>query len=127
MTTDPIADLLTRIRNATSARQSTVRVPHSRMKMAILAVLKQRHFVDDFKLEKQGAFSEITLTLNPRKKITNLTRASKPGQRLYKKKEDLKPLMSGYGISIVSTSKGVMTGEDARKQGIGGELLCEIW
>ena len=127
MTTDPIADLLTRIRNASSARQHTVAMPHSKMKMAILAVLRDRHFIDDFKVEKNGSFNEIIVKLNPQKKDISLTRVSKPGQRLYKKKEELKSIMSGYGISILSTSKGIMTGEDARRQGIGGELLCEIW
>ncbi len=88
MTTDPIADLLTRIRNASSARQHTVAMPHSKMKMAILAVLRNKHFIDDFKVEKNGSFNEIIVKLNPQKKGISLTRVASPANGFTRKKKN---------------------------------------
>jgi small subunit ribosomal protein S8 len=127
MNTDPIADLLTRIRNAVKARQLKTVVPHSRMKVAILGVVKKRKFIQDFKVVKNGDFSEIEITFNPEMKDLNLKRISKPGQRIYVAKGDLKSIHYGYGISVISTPQGVMAGDEARKAGIGGEFLCEVW
>ncbi len=127
MTTDPIADLLTRMRNAFQSRRERLVAPYSRMNTAILQVLKERRFITDFQTVKNGPFSEIEITLDSRRPEFNLKRVSKPGQRIYIKKSDISPVRNYYGIAILSTPKGVMTGEDARKQGLGGEYLCQIW
>lgn len=127
MTTDPIADLLTRIRNAVKAQHDKTLVPYSKLKVAILDVLKKNTFIVDFKIVKIGAFDEIEIKLNPELKELNLKRISKPGQRIYLKKGDIKPVLRGYGISVISTPKGVMTGKEAHRSGVGGELICEAW
>ena len=127
MNTDPIADLLTRMRNAVKARQNKTVVPHSKMKVAVLEVVKRRKFIQDFKVVKNGNFNEIEITFNPEHKDLNLKRISKPGQRIYVAKGDIKSVHYGYGIAVVSTPKGIMDGHEARKAGIGGEFLCEIW
>lgn len=127
MNTDPIADLLTRIRNGVKARQLKTVVPYSGLKVSILEVIKKNNFISDFKVIKNKSFNEIEIEFNPDIKQLNLKRVSKPGQRIYIKKEDIKPVLSGYGISIVSTPHGVMTGSEAVKAGSGGEYLCQIW
>ena len=127
MNTDPIADLLTRIRNAASARHQKTAVPYSKLKIAVLNVFKKNHFINDFKVVKNGTFDEIAIDLNTDLKTINLKRVSKPGQRIYIKKDQVKPVLNGYGIAVISTSKGVMTNKDAVRQGLGGELICEIW
>ena len=127
MNTDPIADLLTRIRNAVKARHAQTRVPYSKLKVAILEVLKKQNYIEDFKVVKNGDIGDIEVNLNT--EFTNLTlkRISKPGQRIYVKKDQIKPVLNGYGIGVISTPKGVMTTDEARKVGLGGELLCEIY
>jgi small subunit ribosomal protein S8 len=127
MVTDPISDLLTRIRNAVKAKHSKTVVAYSKLKVAILEVLKKNKFVNDYKVIKVGSFDQIEITLNTTHAQLHLKRISKPGQRIYKKKGDLKPVLNGYGIGVISTPKGVMTTTEARKSGLGGELLCEIW
>jgi small subunit ribosomal protein S8 len=127
MITDPIADLLTRIRNAVKAQHDKTSIPYSKLKVAILDVLKKNKFIVDFKVAKSGAFDEIEIKLNPELKELNLKRISKPGQRIYLKKGNIKPVLRGYGISVISTPKGVMTGKEAYKSGVGGELICEAW
>ena len=127
MITDPIADLLTRIRNAVSAQHEKTVVPYSKLKASVLEVLKANKFIADFKVVKNGNISDIEIQLNTELKKVNLKRISKPGQRIYFKKDQIKPVLRGYGISIISTPKGVMTGDEARKSGIGGELICEAW
>ena len=127
MNTDPIADLLTRMRNAVKARQTKTVVPHSTMKMAILEVIKKRKFIQDFKVVKNGEFNEIEITFNPEIKELSLKRVSKPGQRIYVGKGDIKSVHYGYGIALISTPKGVMEGREAMKAGMGGEFLCEVW
>ncbi|MBU0577598.1 30S ribosomal protein S8 [Patescibacteria group bacterium] len=127
MITDPIADLLTRIRNAIKAKHEKTIVPYSKLKVAILEVLKNKKFIVDFQVEKNGPFGDVIINLNPEVKSLNLKRVSKPGQRIYLKKDQLKPVLNGYGISVVSTPRGVMTGDEARKSGVGGELICEVW
>lgn len=127
MITDPIADLLTRVRNASKAGHAQTSVPYSKLKISILDVFKKYKFINDFKIVKVGAFDQIEINLNAELKELNLKRISKPGQRIYLKKGSIKPVLRGYGISVVSTPKGVMSGEEARKNGVGGELICEAW
>ena len=128
MNTDPIADLLTRIRNAVQARQLKTVAPHSKLKVAILEVMKKRNFINGYKVIKNDkSFNELEIEFNREKEFNNLKRVSKPGQRIYVKKGDIKPVLNGYGISIFSTPRGVMTGDEAIKSGVGGEYLCNIW
>src|SRR5437879_5040201 len=114
-TTDPIADLLTRIRNGASARKDEVIVPHSNIKMGILTVLQKKGFVNEFNLVQNGKFQEIKIVLNPEKGKFNLKRISKPGQRIYLGGDKLKKIYGGLGVTVVSTSKGIMSGEEAKK------------
>ncbi len=123
MNTDPIADLLTRIRNAVKAGHQSVVLPHSKLKMSVLSVLKGRQFVTDYK--EQGR--EIIITLNTEHKEIHLKRISKPGHRVYRKSKDLKPVLQGYGIGVISTPKGLMTTDEAYKNRLGGEVICEVW
>ena len=127
MITDPIADLLTRISNAVKAGHEQTSVPYSKLKITILDVLKKNKFILDFKVAKSGSFDEIEIKLNQELRTLNLKRISKPGRRTYLKKNQIKPVLRGFGISVLSTPKGVMTGTEARKNGVGGELICEIW
>jgi small subunit ribosomal protein S8 len=127
MYTDPIADLLTRIRNASMARHESTSVPSSKMKKLILQVMKDKEFIKDFKeVAQEGPQKAISISLIQGKKVT-LKRISKPGQRIYKKAEELFPVLRGFGFSIISTSQGIMTGDEARKKGVGGELICEAY
>jgi small subunit ribosomal protein S8 len=127
MTTDPIADLLTRISNAVKAGHEQTSIPYSKLKVTILDVLKKNKFIADFKEVKKQSFNEIEVKLNPELQTLNLKRVSKPGQRIYLKKSQIMPVLHGFGVSIISTPKGVMTGDEARKNNVGGELICEIW
>lgn len=127
MNTDPIADLLTRIRNALRARHEGTTVPYSKIKVAILEVMKKRGYIQDFKVVKTDRFQEIEIHFAEGRNDLNLKRISKPGQRLYIKRGEIKPVLHGYGIGILSTPRGVMTSDEARKAGVGGEYLCEIW
>ncbi|MBT3864623.1 30S ribosomal protein S8 [Candidatus Peregrinibacteria bacterium] len=124
MNTDPIADLLTRIRNASNARLNSTNCPHSKLKENLLKLIQKFDFIEKYEVTKDK-FPELVITLKEDRKLT-LKRVSKPGQRIYLGKDKMKPLKSGLGISIVSTSKGLMTSIDAAKQGLGGEVLCEI-
>ena len=129
--TDSIADMLTRIRNANSAKHDTVKIPASNMKKAIAQILVDEGYVKSFKIEDDGiqGMIEITLKYGPNKSqvLTGLRRVSKPGLRIYSNCEDLPQVMKGLGIAILSTSKGVMTDKDARKANVGGEVLAYIW
>lgn len=130
MNTDPIADLLTRIRNAYKAQKDSVRVPHSKTKMAILKVLKARKFINGFEEMKHETIDnakEIEIDLNQERRDITLKRVSKPGQRIYAKSITLKKINGGLGVAIISTPKGIMTAEEAKKMNIGGELICEIY
>ena len=124
--TDPIADMLTRIRNANQMRYKEVEVPASKMKLEIA-----RGFIADFKVKKNDVQNIIVLSLKYGEKkervITGLKRISKPGLRVYAKAEEVPTVLNGLGIAIMSTSKGVMTGKDAKKQSLGGEVLAYIW
>lgn len=129
--TDSIADMLTRIRNANSAKHETVKVPASNMKKAIAQILVDEGYIKSYKVEddgKQGVM-EIALKYGPNKSqvITGLRRVSKPGLRIYSDVDDMPKVMKGIGIAIISTSKGVMTDKDARKANVGGEVLAFIW
>lgn len=131
MVTDPIADMLTRIRNANQMRYKEVEVPASKMKTEIARILKETGFISDYKLEKVDKFDVITLGLKYGDKkervITGLKRISKPGLRVYVKAEEVPRVLNGLGIAIISTSKGVMTDKEAREQSLGGEVLAYIW
>ena len=129
--TDPIADLLTRIRNALTAKHETVTVPTSKMKKAIADILVNEGFIKSAEVVEQDGHSNILIVLKYGKKnekvITNLKRISKPGLRVYCGHENLPSVLNGLGIAIISTSKGVMTDKEARKNNIGGEVLAYVW
>ena len=129
--TDPIADMLTRIRNANQMRYKEVEVPASKLKLEIARILKEEGFIADYKVKKNEVQSIIVLYLKYSDKkervITGLKRISKPGLRVYAKAEELPRVLNGLGIAIVSTSKGVMTDKQARKESLGGEVLAYIW
>lgn len=126
MTTDPISDLLTRIRNAAQARKEKLTVPFSQIKAAILTVMKSRGFIADFNKIKNDKFEELEISLHEKNTLT-LKRISKPGQRIYVKSQSLGKVNGGLGVAIISTSKGIMSAEQAKKMKLGGELLCEIY
>ena len=128
--TDTIADLLTRIRNAQAARHDTVEVPASNMKKAICQILVDEGYVKGFNVTEDGKQGMITITLKYVGKqpvIKGLKRVSKPGLRIYSSAAELPKVMKGLGIAIISTSRGVMTDRDARKAGVGGEVIAYIW
>lgn len=131
MTTDPIADLLTRIRNGASARHPRVDMPSSKLKVEIARILKDEGYLANFKVveEKGKKTLRVFLRYTPdrRSVITDLKRISRPGSRRYIGKTGIRPVVGGMGISILSTPRGLMTGQSARKQGVGGEVLCEVW
>lgn len=126
MNTDPIADLLTRIRNANMAHKESVNVPYSKIKENILKVMKQYKFIEDYSVNTESTHKSLDIDLNQDKKDMDLRRVSKPGQRIYLKNNELKTVKSGLGISILSTSKGVMSNIQAKKENLGGELICQI-
>ena len=129
--TDPIADMLTRVRNANQMRYNEVVVPSSKMKIEIAKILKSEGFIADYKVEKGEVQDNIIITLkygkNKERVISGLKRISKPGLRVYAKAEEIPTVLNGLGISIVSTSKGVMTDREARKLKIGGEVMAYVW
>jgi small subunit ribosomal protein S8 len=130
MTTDPIADMLTRIRNAMTARHDMVAVPASRVKTDIARILKAEGFIADYEVDKKvPATIRIRLRYGDRKQaiITGLRRVSRPGLRVYSRRAEIPRVQGGLGIAIVSTSRGIMTGREARRTGVGGEVLCYIW
>jgi len=133
---DPIADMLTRIRNGVMASQSVVAIPQSKIKVEIARILKEEGFIDGYEVVEGEKPSMTTLRVKlkyvgeRREKssvITGLERVSRPGRRVYTQKQDIPWVLAGMGISILSTPKGVMTGQRARQLGIGGELLCKVW
>ena len=129
--TDPIADMLTRIRNANQMRYKEVEVPASKIKIEIARILKEEGFIADYKVKKNDVQSIIVLSLKygDRKErvITGLKRISKPGLRVYAKASELPRVLNGLGIAIISTSHGVMTDKEARKESLGGEVMAYIW
>ena len=130
--TDPVADMLTRVRNALNAGHTTVNVPASKMKVEIARILKQEGFINDYKVEGETAKDKaivIELKFGPegQKVITGLKRISKPGLRVYARNDAVPRVLNGLGIAIISTSKGLMTDRDARKAGLGGEVVAYVW
>ena len=129
--TDPIADMLTRIRNANNQRHATVDIPASNMKKAIAKILLDEGYVKNVEIIEDGTQGVIRVTLkyaeNKQKVLTGLKRVSKPGLRIYASKEELPQVLKGLGIAIISTSKGIMTDKEARRQNVGGEVLAFIW
>ncbi len=126
---DPIADMLTRIRNAQAVEKTSVKMPSSKVKVAIAQVLKDEGYIEDFAVRGEAAKSELEMQLKyyaGRPVIERIERVSKPGLRIYKGAEDLPRVMNGLGVAIVSTSSGVMTDRKARAQGVGGEVLCVV-
>ena len=132
MTSDPIADMLTRIRNANTAKHDTVDVPASKMKIAIANILLDEGYIKKYDLVEDGNFTTIRITLKygkdkNEKIITGLKRISKPGLRVYAGKEDLPKVLGGLGVAIISTNQGVVTDKKARELGVGGEVLAFVW
>lgn len=128
--TDPIADMLTRIRNAINVRKSVVRIPHSKVKQSVAELLKTSNFIDDVKVEGEGISKEIVVTIHgedSNARITEIARISKPGRRYYVRSQEIPTVKRGRGVVIVSTSKGMMTGDDAKQNNIGGELICKVY
>ena len=134
--TDPIADMLTRIRNATIARHSRVDIPASTLKLEIARILEHEGYIQGFKVMDPAADTgavqktiRVLLKYGPRgeRVITGIERVSRPGRRVYFGREDVPTVLGGLGTAILTTSRGVMTGREARKQGVGGEVLCNVW
>ena len=127
---DPIADMITRIRNANRARGGRVEIPSSKIKLEIARILKEEGFIRDYQYKednKQGILTVLLKYSDRQRIITNLKRISKPGLRVYVNKGDIPEVLGGLGISILSTSKGIMSGKEAKKLHFGGEVLCYIW
>ncbi|MCR5516378.1 MAG: 30S ribosomal protein S8 [Lachnospira sp.] len=130
--TDPIADMLTRIRNANTAKHDTVDIPASKMKLSIAKILLDEGYIKSYEVVENGNFKDIRVTLKygkdkNEKIISGLQRISKPGLRVYASKTDLPKVLGGLGVAIISTNKGVVTDKEARKLGVGGEVLCFVW
>jgi small subunit ribosomal protein S8 len=131
MTADPIADMLTRVRNAIQARHAKADVPASRLKTEIARILKEEGYILNYKLTEEGAkkYIRIYLKYTPANLpvISKIERVSRPGCRVYAGSKEIKRVLGGLGITILTTPKGIMTGTTARKEGVGGEVLCQIW
>ena len=129
--TDPIANMLTLVRNASRARHEKVDIPHSKLLASLAALLKSEGFIDNFRVikdNKQGVLRIfLKYTVNNQPVIKGLKRESKPGRRIYMRRENIPAVLSGLGVGILSTSKGILTDFEARKQSIGGEYICSIW
>ena len=129
---DPIADMLTRIRNANTAKHDTVDVPSSKMKLAIADILVKEGYVEKYDIVENGAFNNIRITLKygadkNEKIISGIKKISKPGLRVYASKDEMPKVLGGLGVAIISTNKGVITDKEARAQGVGGEVLAFVW
>jgi small subunit ribosomal protein S8 len=129
--TDPVADFLTRVRNAIRAKQQKVDVPASKLKLEIARILKEEGYISNFKATEENGQKLLRVYLKygngNEAAISNLNRISKPGCRVYVGRTEIPRVLGGLGINILTTPKGVMTGRDARKSGVGGEILCEVW
>lgn len=128
--TDPIADMLSRIRNAIAVNKHEISLPHSKVKESIARLLKDTRFIDDVRVEAAPVGQTLTIIINQPQtnaRITEITRLSKPGRRTYATADKIPTVKRGRGIVIVSTSKGLMTGSQAQKQGVGGELICKVY
>ncbi|MDX6517895.1 MAG: small subunit ribosomal protein [Gaiellaceae bacterium] len=131
MLTDPVADMLTRIRNANKAMMDSAAMPSSKLKVEIAKLLKAEGYIRDYRVEKNGAFDQLVIELkfgrNRERVITDLKRVSRPGRRVYARKDRLPRVLGGMGTAILSTSGGLITSRDAEKQGVGGEVMCFVW
>ena len=130
MNTDPVADMLARIRNALLARHEAVEIPFSRLKVRIAEILKQEGFISDFAVKDEFPGSvrvQLKYTEDRKPAIVGMRRTSRPNRRVYVRHKHIPHVLNGMGISIISTSHGVVTDRDARKQAVGGEILCEVW
>lgn len=127
VSTDPIADMLTRVRNALAVHQTEVSLPHSGVKESVAKILKDTGYITDVKVQKDGFRKVMTLELSAHHVINEIARVSKPGRRVYVKVADIPVVKQGRGIVIVSTSQGVMAGEDARAKKLGGEVICKVY
>lgn len=128
--TDPVADMLSRIRNAISVNKTSVEMPHSKMKQKVAEQLQAANFVDKVEVEDAGIAKKLVVTINKsgaNARISVIEKVSKPGRRMYAKADEIPTVKNGRGVVIVSTSKGLMTGRDAKKQNIGGELICKVY
>ena len=129
--TDPIADMLTRIRNANTAGHSTVNIPASKMKKAIAQILKDEGYIKEFEIIEDSVQDTIRITLkygaNKEHVISGLKKISKPGLKVYARKDEVPRVLGGLGIAIISTSNGVISDKEARKLGVGGEVICYVW
>lgn len=129
MYTDPIADLLIRIKNAARARKNTVLIPYSKVKEQILVNLKKRHFIDDYQVDagEKASHKNLNVTISNAHRDIEVKRISKPGQRIYMKAAEIRKVNGGLGVAIISTPKGIITGEEAKKLKLGGEMICEVY
>lgn len=128
--TDPIANMLTIIRNGIRAQKDTVDIPSSNIKLAIVKILKDNNYIDNFKIirdNKQNTIHIILAYKDGKSKINTIKRISKPSLRIYKRSQEMKKILNGYGIAIISTSKGIITDQQARQQKLGGEIICHVW
>jgi len=129
--TDPIADFLTRIRNANMVYKETVEIPSSKLKKSLCEILKREGYIKDFEFIEDGKQGILRLYLKygagKERTITDIKRISKPGLRVYAQKDEIPRVLGGLGIAIISTSKGILTDKEARKEGIGGEVICYVW
>ena len=131
MNTDPIADMLTRIRNANMVSHPTVEIPASKLKVELAKLLKNEGFIADYRIDDSSKFNKIVVTLkydvDNKPVITNLQRVSTPGLKTYSKSKNLPKVLGGMGVAIISTNKGLMSDRKARKENLGGEILCYVW
>ena len=131
MNTDPIADMLTRIRNAQAVKKTEVLVPYSNLKFEIAKILKHENYIENFKRVEETNFPQIKINLkydsNGESAIGHIKRISKPGHRVYVGKDKIGNVLNNLGISIISTSAGLLTNKEAKKRGVGGEIICEVW
>ena len=131
MMTDPIADMLTRLRNAVMAKHARTRMPSSRLRVEIARILRESGYIEEFKVGDDGSKLVLTLTLRygpaGERVITGIERVSKSGRRIYVKKDEIPIVLGGLGVSIISTPEGLMTGMESRRRGLGGEVICNVW
>ncbi len=129
--TDPISDLLVRLRNAATAKHGEVVIPASKMKAAIVKILREEGYIEEFDVAEHAVQGTITVQLkympNGDRAITGLERVSRPGRRVYCGKDEIPRVLNGLGVTILSTSRGIMTGSACRREGVGGEILCNVW
>ena len=129
--TDPIADMLTRVRNGNKALHAQVEMPSSALKVELSRVLKDEGYIADFSVTRDGSFDKLVIELKytdgRRRVIAQVKRVSKPGRRIYAKKDNLPKVLGGLGTAVISTSRGMMTAREAQRQGVGGEVVCFVW